>query len=124
MEIKCKCGSTNVFLENKGSQVGIYCSECGKWIKWATKEEARVIKHNEETIASGSIRDSDIYISMAEYKERLKIDLEAIFVGVQLEIAELRSEHINDRYDDGFQAAKIRVKDIIQQKIDAVKKGE
>lgn len=45
MEIKCKCGSTKVFTETKGTQTGIYCSECGKWIKWATKEEIRLINH-------------------------------------------------------------------------------
>ncbi len=47
MEIKCKkCGSTKVFTDTKGSQTGIYCSECGKWIKWATKDEIRLIEHN------------------------------------------------------------------------------
>ena len=46
MKIECnKCGSENVFLEKKGNQTGIYCAECGKWIKWATKEEIRVIEH-------------------------------------------------------------------------------
>ena len=44
--IKCKrCGSKKVFTETKGSQTGIYCSECGKWIKWGTKEEIRLIRH-------------------------------------------------------------------------------
>lgn len=47
MEIKCKkCGSTKVFTDTKGSQTGIYCSDCGKWIKWATKDEIRLIEHN------------------------------------------------------------------------------
>lgn len=47
MEIKCKkCGSTKVFTDTKGSQTGIYCSDCGKWIKWATKNEIRLIEHN------------------------------------------------------------------------------
>lgn len=58
MEIKCKCGSTNVFLESKGSQVGIYCAECGKWIKWATKEEARLIRH-EKTENAFTIANQD-----------------------------------------------------------------
>lgn len=48
MKIECNnCGSENVFLEKKGNQTGIYCAECGKWIKWATKEEIRVIGHNQ-----------------------------------------------------------------------------
>ncbi len=47
MEIKCKkCGSTKAFTDTKGNQTGIYCSDCGKWIKWATKDEIRLIEHN------------------------------------------------------------------------------
>lgn len=47
MEIRCKkCGSTKVFTDTKGSQTGIYCSDCGKWIKWATKNEIRLINRN------------------------------------------------------------------------------
>lgn len=51
MEIKCsKCGSTNVFTETKGTQIGIYCAECGKWIKWGTKNEIRLINHSKEKV--------------------------------------------------------------------------
>lgn len=42
-----KCGIVNGFVEEKGSQVGLYCNKCGKWIKWMTKDEARLFKHNE-----------------------------------------------------------------------------
>ena len=56
MKIECNnCGSENVFLEKKGNQTGIYCSDCGRWIKWATKEEIRVIEHNQN--------DSDMVVS-------------------------------------------------------------
>ena len=46
MQIECKCGSQEVFLQEKGSQVGAYCKKCGKWIKWVSKNERRVIEHN------------------------------------------------------------------------------
>lgn len=115
MEIKCKCGSTNVFLENKGSQVGIYCSACGKWIKWATKEEARVIKHNEETIASGSISDYHVSISMADHNERLKADMKAILEDIDLEVDELTSH-----YADRNLITRYQVHKLIQQRIDKI----
>ena len=36
---KCECGHDDFFFINKGSQKGIYCSYCGKWLKWANKDE-------------------------------------------------------------------------------------
>ena len=36
---KCKCGHSDFFFADKGNQQGIYCSYCGKWLKWADKDE-------------------------------------------------------------------------------------
>ena len=51
MVITCnKCGIVNGFIEEKTTQVGLYCDKCGKWIKWLTKDDARLFKqfkHNE-----------------------------------------------------------------------------
>lgn len=41
---KCKCGSTNLFVEIQGTRKGLYCGECGKWQKWITKQELQVAK--------------------------------------------------------------------------------
>ena len=41
MDFKCKCGSESFFIQSKGSQIGLYCSVCGKWQKWLTKDEVR-----------------------------------------------------------------------------------
>ena len=30
MDFKCKCGSKSFFMQSKGSQIGLYCSDCGK----------------------------------------------------------------------------------------------
>jgi len=38
-EFRCKCGHDNFFFADKGNQIGIYCSYCGKWFKWADKDE-------------------------------------------------------------------------------------
>ena len=43
MDFKCKCGNTTKFFtETKGSNIGLYCKECGKWIKWLNKDEDRL----------------------------------------------------------------------------------
>lgn len=48
------CGSTDVFLKEKGAQTGLYCGDCGKWIKWVSKSEKvlveRWIEENKEPI--------------------------------------------------------------------------
>jgi len=36
---KCRCGHNDFFFADKGNQKGIYCSYCGKWLKWADKDE-------------------------------------------------------------------------------------
>lgn len=36
-----KCGSMSLHTENKGSNTGLYCDDCGAWIKWLSKDELR-----------------------------------------------------------------------------------
>lgn len=38
-EFRCKCGHDDFFFADKGNQIGIYCLYCGKWFKWADKDE-------------------------------------------------------------------------------------
>lgn len=38
-EYTCKCGCNDFFFAEKGNQIGIYCDRCGKWLKWADKDE-------------------------------------------------------------------------------------
>lgn len=49
MTVVCKnCGTVKGFIEEKGTQTGLYCNKCGKWIKWLNKEEVRLFNHNNE----------------------------------------------------------------------------
>ncbi len=44
MKLRCKnCGSPNLETEKRGTQTGIYCCDCGYWLKWASKEEVRML---------------------------------------------------------------------------------
>lgn len=46
--IKCKdCKSENVFIIDVGPHKGIYCLDCGSWIKWANKKECNLYKISE-----------------------------------------------------------------------------
>jgi transcription elongation factor Elf1 len=39
-----KCPSKEVFIEQVGNNTGLYCADCGKWIKWLNKEDHRLAK--------------------------------------------------------------------------------
>jgi len=40
-----KCGSLDLHTEVKGSNTGLYCSDCGAWIKWLGKDEIRAFEY-------------------------------------------------------------------------------
>ena len=71
MNIYCcdKCGSLDVFIDDRGNQKALMCGDCGKWIKWVSKKEVplvkRFIESNQETVESVSkecIETSEIKI--------------------------------------------------------------
>lgn len=41
-----KCGNTSLHAEVKGNNTGLYCDDCGAWIKWLSKDELRAFKHS------------------------------------------------------------------------------
>lgn len=47
MEYKCsKCNNSKLFFtEKKNIHKGLYCAECGAFIKWLGKNEYRLLKH-------------------------------------------------------------------------------
>lgn len=49
-ESRCKCGHDDFFFADKGNQIGIYCSYCGKWLKWADKDEQNLRMKQESVI--------------------------------------------------------------------------
>jgi hypothetical protein len=69
---KCKCGNDDFFFADKGNQTGIYCSYCGKWLKWADKDEQnlrmkqtsvldKIITDIENIEIEGYIRDVECF---------------------------------------------------------------
>lgn len=43
-----KCNSKDVFVERNGTQYGLYCGDCGSWIKWLNKKELRLAERQVE----------------------------------------------------------------------------
>ena len=58
---ECKCGSTEVFIEQQGNNCGLYCADCGKWITWLNKDSKRLAERQingvEQKIRSKAIDD-------------------------------------------------------------------
>lgn len=52
MNYECKCGSMDFFTEPRGCNIGLFCSMCGKWKKWLSKDEALAFQQSQPTIES------------------------------------------------------------------------
>lgn len=75
-----KCGSTSLHTEVKGNNTGLYCDDCGAWVKWLGKDELRAFEHaqNEskrEYINKGNEDLVTRFKDFAEYLDKL-IDTE------------------------------------------------
>lgn len=53
-----KCGSISLHTEAKGSNTGLYCDDCGAWMKWLGKDELRAFEHSQKNKALVQMRDS------------------------------------------------------------------
>ena len=43
-----KCKSRDLFMKKSGNNTGLYCGDCGAWIKWINKNEIRIIQRQIE----------------------------------------------------------------------------
>ena len=71
-DYKCKCGHDDFFFADKGNQKGIYCSYCGKWLKWADKDEQNLSMKQEPKIGHWIEKDGydgDTYYDCSECGE-------------------------------------------------------
>lgn len=62
---KCqKCSSKDVFVQASGNNTGLYCGDCGKWIKWLNKDEQRLAERQIDMM-----KDSVVQQLITEIKE-------------------------------------------------------
>jgi transcription elongation factor Elf1 len=50
-----KCGSIDTYIKENGSQTGLYCGDCGKWIKWLGIEDKRLFEHWQDDIKNNGL---------------------------------------------------------------------
>ena len=61
-----KCGSISLHIENKGNNVGLYCNDCGAWIKWLSKDEVRAFNYANQVKNGDNISNDDKYTAMID----------------------------------------------------------
>ena len=52
-----KCGSIALHTEVKGNNTGLYCDDCGAWIKWLGKNELRAFVHSMREATKESLKE-------------------------------------------------------------------
>lgn len=46
-EKPCKyCGCGSFYLKRKGTQLGLYCARCNKWLQWISKERGEYLRRS------------------------------------------------------------------------------
>ena len=74
-----KCGSISLHTEVKGNNVGLYCDDCGAWIKWMSKDELRAFEYSKTTQPTSSQTMNDgIYIEFFAVKDGVRYNAKIV----------------------------------------------
>ncbi len=74
-----KCGSTSLYTKNSGNNIGLYCSDCGAWIKWIGKDELRAFEHSrDENVSSSQTLNDGIYMELFAVKDGIRYNAKII----------------------------------------------
>lgn len=79
-----KCGCTNFYTEIKGSQIGLYCRDCNKWVKWFSKKDYEASKRTGNIVVMSKEEHSKIHGTISE--GRMKAQLERLVFYIEKEI--------------------------------------
>lgn len=76
----CKqCGSISLHTEAKGNNTGLYCDDCGAWVKWLGKDELRAFEHSKTTrIATNQIMNDGVYMELFVVKDGIKYNAKIV----------------------------------------------
>lgn len=70
-----KCGSTSLYTKENGNNVGLYCSDCGAWIKWIGKDELRAFEHSKE---ERQTMNDGIYMELFAVKDGIRYNAKIV----------------------------------------------
>ena len=82
-----KCGSVSLHTEVKGSNTGLYCDDCGAWVKWLGKDELRAFENSQkEKYNNKSSDNKDMITRLKEFIEFLDKTIDAEYDKLPLSI--------------------------------------
>lgn len=87
-DYKCKCGENDFFFDDKGNQKGIYCSYCGRWLKWASKDEQNLDMKQEP--CEDAIDRAEAITEIMMFAGNVKSDEEDVYIKVSDAVQLLR----------------------------------
>lgn len=114
-----KCGSISLHTEVKGNNTGLYCDDCGAWIKWIGKDELRAFEHANKLRglrATAKVYD-DAFVNN-EVNERLSRFIDGIDEAIDSVYDNPTAEHdkliYNNAYAFALEKCKVGVQNIIE----------
>lgn len=89
-----KCGSTSLHTKHKGNNTGLYCNDCGAWIKWLGKDELSAFEYSKGTVGNHSAENTVI--------ERLNRFLDGIDEAIDCVYETPTAEHDKIIYNNAY----------------------
>ena len=74
-----KCGSVDVFIQDRGNQKALICGDCSAWLKWIGKAELPLVERY--IVSNSDIEKIEINIFKKElnsYIQRLSLTKEEV----------------------------------------------
>lgn len=68
-----KCGSSDVFIDDRGNQKALMCGDCGMWLKWIGKKELPLVERYIKS-KSHEKESCDNHKETLEYYSRKEIE--------------------------------------------------
>jgi hypothetical protein len=78
-----KCNSFDFFTEVNGNNTGLYCSKCGAWQQWMSKDDIRSFEHSKNTTVTTINNENNILL------ERLNAFVEFLDKTIDTEMMKL-----------------------------------
>lgn len=115
-----KCGSVSLHTEVKGNNIGLYCDDCGAWIKWLGKDELRAFEHANKPRglrATAKVYD-DAFVVDYRISERLNRFIDGIDEAIDSVCDNPMAEHDKLIYNNAYALALVKCKVCVQNIIE------
>jgi len=114
-----KCGSVSLHTEVKGNNIGLYCDDCGAWIKWLGKDELRAFEYANKSRglrATAKLYDE----AFVDYRisERLNRFIDGINEAIDSVCDNPMAEHDKLIYNNAYALALVKCKVCVQNIIE------